>query len=140
MDHLPLRFRRRLASERRPAGEHFIEERPEGVDVRRRPDRARLPDHLLGGHVAGRPDPSAAQGQRRLVVKVPRQPEIGDLGRAVGGEQDVGRLQVAVHDPGLVRRLHGLGQRDQERGRLAGRLRRARQLPGPGCPLRGAPS
>ena len=62
-----------------------------------------------------------------LSLEGPRQPEIGDLGRALGREQDVGRLQVAVHDPGLVRHLHGLGQRDQERGRLAGRLRRARQ-------------
>ena len=127
MDHLPLGFGRRLSSKRRPAGEHLIEQRAEGVDVRGRPDRPRLPDHLLGGHVAGSPDPGAAQCQRRLSFEVPRQPEIGDLGRALGREQDVGRLQVAVHDPGLVRHLHGLGQRDQERGRLAGRLRRARQ-------------
>ncbi len=82
MDHLPLRFGRRLSSKRRPAGEHLIEQGAERVDVRGRPDRSRLPDHLLGGHVAGSPDPSAAQCQRRLSVKVPRQPEIGDLGRA----------------------------------------------------------
>ena len=51
-------------------------------------------------------------------LKVPRQTEIGDLGRTLGREQDVARLQIAVHDPGLVRHLHGLGQRDQQRGRL----------------------
>ena len=99
-----------------------------------------FPIDLLGGHVARSPHPSTAQCQSRLSLKVPGQPEIGDLGRAVGREQDVGRLQVAVHDPGLVRHLHGLGQRGQQRGRLAGRLRRARQGLRPGCPLRGAPS
>ena len=66
---------------------------------------------------------------------MPRQPEIGDLGRALGRQQDVGRLQVAVDDPGLMRHLHGLGQRDHERGRLAGRLRRARESLGQAAPL-----
>ncbi len=42
--------------------------------------------------------------------------------------KNVGRLQIAVHDPALVRRLHGLGQCRRQRGGLAGRLRRARQL------------
>ena len=134
-DHLPLRLRGRLSPERRPSGEHLIEEGAERVDVRGGPDRSRLPDHLLGGHVARSPDPGTAQGQGRLSVEVPRQPEIGDLGRAVGGEQDVGRLQIAVHDPAPVRHLHGLGQRGQQRGRLAGRLRRARQGLGQAAPL-----
>ena len=134
-DHLPLRLRGRLSPERRPPGEHLVEDGAERVDVRGGPDRSRLADHLLGGHVAGRAHPSTAQGQGRLSVEVPRQPEIGDLGRAVGGEQDVGRLQIAVHDPALVGRLHGLGQRGQQRGRLAGRLRRARQGLGQAAPL-----
>ena len=84
--------------------------------------------------------PGAAQCQRRLRLEVPRQPEIGNLGRALGGEQDVARLQVAVHDPGLVRDLHGLGQRQEKRSRLAGRLRRARKRLRQAAPLQGAPS
>ena len=96
------------------------------MSVRATADRTRVPDHLLGGHVAGSPDPSTAQGQGRLAVEVPRQPEIGHLGRAVGREQDVGRLQVPVHDPALVRHLHGFGQRGQERRPLQARLWRAR--------------
>ena len=39
------------------------------------------------------------------------QPEVGDLHHAVVGEQDVLRLDVAVHEPGAVRR----GQRAQHR-------------------------
>ena len=81
MDHLPLRFGRRLSSKRRPAGEHFIQQGAEGVDVRGRPDRSRFTAHLLGGHITGSSQPGAAQRQRRLAFKVPRQPEIGDLGR-----------------------------------------------------------
>jgi hypothetical protein len=30
--------------------------------------------------------------------------------KALGGEQDIARLQVAVHDPLLVRRVHGVCQ------------------------------
>jgi hypothetical protein len=90
---------------------------------------------LLGRHVAWRSHWGAALGQLRAANEAPGQPEIGNLGRAVASQQDVGRLQVAMNDPALVRHLHGLGQRGQERGRLAGRLGRARQLLGQAAPL-----
>ena len=54
-------------------------------------------------------------------------PKSAILGVPSAREQDVGRLQVAVHDPAPVRHLHGLGQRGQQRRRLAGRLRCARE-------------
>ncbi len=126
MDHLPLRFGRRLPSKRRPSGEHLVEQDAERIDVRGRPDRSCLSDHLLRGHVARSPEPRTAQRQGLPFVEVPRQPEIGDLGRAIGREQDVGRLQVAVHDPAPVCHLHGLGQLGQQRRRLASRLGCAR--------------
>ena len=44
------------------SGEHLVEQGAERVDVRGRPDRSRLPDHLLGGHVARSPDPSRRSG------------------------------------------------------------------------------
>ena len=120
MDHLPLGLGGGLSSKRRPARQHLIEQRAEGVDVRGRPDRPRLPDDLLGSHVARSPHPSAAQSQCCLFFELPGQTEISDLGRTLGREQDVARLQVAVHDSSLVRHLHGLGEHDQERGRLPG--------------------
>ena len=48
------------------------------------------------------------------------QPEVGDLGRAVTGQEHVGRLEVAVDDPGLMRGVNGPGQgRHQLGGRHA---------------------
>ena len=53
------------------------------------------------------------------LVELLGQAEVGDLGRAVRGQQHVGRLQVAVDDALLVGRLHGPGQRLDQAGRLA---------------------
>ena len=90
---------------------------------------------LLGGHVARRPDRGAGPGEAGLAIQPPGQPEVADLGRAVGGEEDVGRLQVAMHDPAPVGRLDGFGQGRQQRGGLAGRLGHARQFLGQVAPL-----
>ena len=90
---------------------------------------------LLGGHVAWRTDRRAAQGELRSTFQTPGQAKVGDLRRAVGGEQDVGRLQIAVNDPALVRHLHGFSQRDQQHGGLADRL----GVP-PSCSARVPPS
>jgi hypothetical protein len=49
-------------------------------------------------------------GQAGAVVLAAREPEVADLRGAVGGEQDVGRLQVAVDDAAGVGRLDGPGQ------------------------------
>ena len=50
------------------------------------------------------------------------QAEVGDLGHAVRGEQDVGRLEVAVDDPGLVGDVDGPGQGGQQLGGRPARL------------------
>jgi hypothetical protein len=57
------------------------------------------------------------------------QSEVADLGRAVGGQQDVGRLEVAVQHPLVMRRLHRPRQRLDQPGRLRRRQRCAVQLP-----------
>ena len=64
-DDLLHRLRRRLRPERRPAREQLVEDRPQRVDVRGRPDLARPALGLLGGHVARRPHRGAGLGQRR---------------------------------------------------------------------------
>ena len=55
------------------------------------------------------------------------QPEVGDLGDAVGGQEHVGRLEVAVDDPGLMGGVNGPGQGRHQLGGRNARLRRARQ-------------
>ena len=63
------------------------------------------------------------------------QAEVGDLGDAVAVEQDVGRLEVAMHDAGLVRRVHGRGERGHQLGRRAARLGRPLEAVGEAPPF-----
>ena len=71
---------------------------------------------------------SPVAGLGRIDVEPLGQAEVGDLGRAVGGEEDVGRFEVAVDHAALVGRMHGPRQRLHQRRRLTGRLRDAPQL------------
>ena len=91
----------RLAS-RRGEGEH----RAQAEHVAERSDR--LARGLLGGHEAGRADDEAAPRQRSRLRGL-GDPEI-DHARPVQGQQHVGRLEVAVHDPRGVDRGQALGQ------------------------------
>ncbi len=92
---------------------------PEGEDVRRR--RHRRTPHLLGCEEAGR-------AHRRTDVRErggtggPGDTEVDDAG-ALGGQEDVRRLQVTVDDTGLVHRHQALGERRPDRGHLGGRQR-----------------
>ena len=52
----------------------------------------------LGGHVAQGADQVAGAGQV-LLARGAGQAEVGDPDRAVGVEQQVGRLDVAMNDP-----------------------------------------
>lgn len=100
VEHQRLALRRRM---RRHSGEALIEDRAERVDVRARPDRARVRE-LLGRHVADRADQHAALGA--FSAQVFGHAEIEDHGAvaAVGAkrQEHVGGLQVAVHEPCAV--------------------------------------
>jgi hypothetical protein len=61
----------------------------------------------------------------QVVAEELGQPEIRDLGDAVGGEEDVGGLQVAMDDAAPVGMVHGAGQRLNQPRRLVRRLRDA---------------
>ena len=115
-----------------------VEDRPQAVDVGGRRDRAAAPDGLLGGHVGGRAQDRAGDGQARVGLDPLGQAEVGDVGLALGVEQDVGRLQVAVQDAALVGVVDGLGDLgDQPRGGpRVGRV--ARPAAWPGCRRRSA--
>ena len=90
---------------------------------------------LLGGHVAGRAHDLAGLGLARVDLEPLGQAEVGDLGGAVAVEQDVGRLEVAVHDAGLVRGVHGPGQRGHQLGRRAAGLGRPLEAVGQAPPF-----
>ena len=104
-----------FAAEGLTAGEHLVEERAEGENVRPRVDRFAL--GLFRRHVGHGPDDEALLGPRLFVAaeghgrpgRIGRgvlgqlgQPEVEDLDAAVGRDHDVGRLEVAVDDPGGV--------------------------------------
>jgi hypothetical protein len=76
-----------------------------------------------------RADKLAGNGHRCAVGGV-RDAEVGDLDDASGGEQQVARLDVPVHQPGLVRRM-------QARRRLRHYVHRPGGIQRPGCQRRG---
>ncbi|MCO5166527.1 MAG: protein kinase [Planctomycetes bacterium] len=82
------------------AREQLEEHDAERVDVGGRPRVGAA--HLLGGHVLRRAEGHAGARELRLVVEDPRQAEVGDLRLEVLVEEDVARLEVAVHDPLVV--------------------------------------
>ncbi len=98
-----------LLLERDLAGEHLVEQAPGGVHVRARVDALAL--ELFRGGVVERPDerahPRAPGAARRL-----GEAEVGEvdlLAIALAREQDVGRLDVAVHESVGVRGIEGGG-------------------------------
>ena len=121
--------------ERGPAGEHLVQGGTQGVDVGGGANLVDLPPGLLGGHVAGRADHLAGEGVAVGDFEPLGQPEVGDLGDPGAVEQDVGRLEVAMHDAGLVRRVHGGCERGHQLGRRAARLGGAAQAVGEASPL-----
>src|SRR5437763_1167861 len=83
-----------------------------------RPDLARRPGRLLGGHVAGRPHDLAARCQPLAFLDTLGEAEVGDPGPAVAVDQDVRRLEVAVDHAPLVGVLDRLGDLPDEGRRL----------------------
>ena len=111
-----------VALERAAARQHFVEHAAERPDVGALVDA--LAARLLRAHVRGRAHDDARAGRRGVVIvgdcvtmAPPRrsgssslgQAEVEHLDRAVGRDLDVGRLQVAMDDALLVRRLERLG-------------------------------
>ena len=89
-----------LAVERHVAGEHLEEHDAQRVEVGLRPDR--VAERLLGRDVVRRAEHPAV-GRQPLLVERAGDPEVGDLGRALHVDEDVLRLDVAVHDVARVR-------------------------------------
>ena len=95
-----------LLRERRLSGQQPKQRRPEAVNVRGRTDGRRV-DALLRRH-----EFEAAEQRPRIGsvgMHLPGQAEIDELDLAVGGEQEIGRFQVAVDKMPVVRLLQTAG-------------------------------
>jgi hypothetical protein len=110
--------------ERRLIGQQVVQDGTQGVDVRCRADRRTSTGGLLGGHVAGR-----AQNDARLRQRIPcsafrvgldplHQSEVGHPRSAIGGQQHIGRFEVAVDDAARVGVMDGPGELLHEPGRV----------------------
>ncbi|OJW17043.1 MAG: hypothetical protein BGO49_03295 [Planctomycetales bacterium 71-10] len=114
----PARLERGRSLVGRPAGEDEVEDRPERVDVDGGLAPPRLAEDLFGRHVAGGPREGPVDGERprSILDEGPRQAEVGHLGDAGFGQEDVRGLQVPVDHPRLV----GVGHRVEDRGHQLG--------------------
>ena len=103
---------------------HFIEHQPEGEQVG--PRVRRTAERLLRRHVAGRAHGGTRIG-KRLLAAVRRaqlsQAKIEDLDVVSPGDENVGRLDVAVNDPRGVGGIQRVGDPPRP-GRRAARRRR----------------
>ncbi len=82
-----------------------------------------MPARLLGREVLHGAHDLAGRRQRHLVGDA-RDAEVGDLDATLGGNEQVARLDVAVHEPRRVRGLQGgRGLRDDVEDVLIGRQR-----------------
>ncbi len=98
MDMFEEQYDRRRALEGQLAGQDLIYHHPQAVDIGLRCDR--LGFDLLGGNIGGRTDDTRLAGLPggHGVGQVLGDAEVGQVGVAVLVEQDVGGLEVAVHD------------------------------------------
>ena len=149
LDDLADRVDRIARPERRTADQQLVQDGAERVDVGRRADLAVLAPRLLGCHVTGGAEDRAGARLAGIVVHLLGQAEIRDLGHGVPGpvvrgqggvrielpapdhrrlavhlgQQDVGRLEVAMDDPPIVGHRHGARQGLDELGGRPGTRR-----------------
>ena len=104
-----------LGVERLAAGDQLVEDDAERIEVGFVGDVA-FALALLRRHVGGGADGAVGGGQGGD-VEVLGDAEVGELERAVGQDHEVGRLEVAVDDAGLVGVLQGGAELLAERRR-----------------------
>ena len=81
------------------SGQHLVQNHADGEDVRSLRHVGAF--HLFGRHVIRRAEHRSDRGERR--VDWPCDAEVGDLRLSFGRQQDVRRLDVAMHDAFRVR-------------------------------------
>jgi hypothetical protein len=84
--HLRQRIENRGAAERRPAGQHFVEDGAQRVHVGEGTDRRPVAAGLLRGHVTGGAEDGPRVRVPRFLIETLGQSEVGNFGRAFGAE------------------------------------------------------
>ena len=121
-------FLRRRARKERASGQHFVEDAAEGEDVRAAVDP--LPVDLLRRHVAESAEHGTADRVRHgragrrvcgTVEAVNGEAEIENLHVPVAGQENVFRLEIAVHDAARVRSRQSVCDRGGDVDRVAPR-------------------
>ncbi len=105
------------AVKRQPAGQQFVEDDAEGIDIAAGVGGVTVAGRLLGRHVRQRAENVAVGGRRagRLRQEIqPGQAEIEDVRPAVGVDEDVARLEIAMTDALPVGMLDRLGDAGDE--------------------------
>jgi len=90
------KLHQRLSVEGDDTGEHLVRDGGQRVAVRRRPNL--VPRDLLGRHVGRSARRHTGHRLQRRALEQLGEPEVGEYRRILSREQDVGRLDVAVHD------------------------------------------
>ena len=111
-------------AEGRLAGEHLVADDGEAIDIGARIHLA-LAERLFGGHVSGSADAGAGAGEtaaRPPVRERERHAEIGEHGVPIG-EEDVLRLDVAMHDAARVGEIERVAELAQDPQRILHRER-----------------
>ena len=106
-----------------PPREHLEQRRAQRVEIRARVGAGSR--EQFGRHVARRPEQRALRGEPRPACR-PREPKVEQLdGRAARAlhEHHVLRLEIAVHDPALMRRRERLRHPARDEHRLIARHR-----------------
>ncbi len=97
-----------LAEERDAAGKALVEDQAQGVEIS--PSVEALAAHLLGREVLRRAHHDVVVGEVVVArLEALGDPEVGEQHSAVGGDEDVARLHVAVHHSCLVGRIERTG-------------------------------
>ena len=99
-------------------GQQLVQHDSQAEDVGAGVDAVRFAAGLLGTHVGRRAGKAAAVAE---VFIRQRQPEIGDVGTAVGVQQDVRGLDVAVDEALRVSVVQRVGHGDDDADRFVGR-------------------
>ena len=117
-NHLPKSFEEGIGAEGRAAGERFVKNGPERIDIAGNGELAGFAAGLFGRHVAGGADDRTGDGEIGFEVELTREAEVGDAWFALFIDEDVGGLEIAMEDALLMGVVNGLGNFPDERGSL----------------------
>lgn len=98
------------------SGQHLAHDRAKAIDVARRADTVQFAADLFGRHVRGRFDHQAGLCEVGSGFRQASQPEVHDHRLFVVIDDDIRRLEIAMHDASLMRLLDRLRElQDQQR-------------------------